>query len=197
MAKKKNKKRKASAKPVRAAARRRPKKSVEQLISEIPAARVKFDDSIKQLEVGDMKALNKSLVAATDIKQILHDLKDHELADQPPGMWDIPGGRLDQGEDMEQGFRREIKEEIGLSEIEITSVVDYDIWVNPQGVPVCAIANLIKQDEGQIVLSDEHRSYAWVAENEIDNYRFLWPQAPRMLKKAFLYTKLTNNKAKL
>ena len=97
--------------------------------------------------------------------------------------WDFPGGRLDRGEVGEQAFQREIKEELGFDDFEILGVVDYDIWITPQGIPVCGIANLIKNDSDEPLMSVEHTEMHWVKEEEIDNYMFLWPNAKRMVRK--------------
>jgi len=105
-----------------------------------------------------------------------------------PGRWDIPGGRIDKGEKCDEAFRREIKEELGISEFEIISVLDYDIW-HCEGKPLGAIAHLIKTDETKIKLSHEHSQSKWITEDEIDDYDFLWPKAPSMIKKAFEYNR--------
>src|SRR3989338_4540829 len=107
-----------------------------------------------------------------------------ELAGKP-GFWDIPGGRLNRGELAESGFQREIKEELGIDNFLVGKIVDYDIWYTPKGDPVCAIAILIKNEKDEIILSDEHLQYKWVAENELDDYKFIWLNAKRMLVNGF------------
>ena len=107
-----------------------------------------------------------------------------ELADKP-GNWDIPGGRLDEGEMAEEAFRREIKEEIGIDNFKIGRLVDYDIWYPSKGNPVCAIVMLIRNEKDNIVLSHEHTQYVWITRDEIDKYNFFWPNAKRMLIKGF------------
>ena len=105
------------------------------------------------------------------------------------GFWGLPGGRIDEGELGGPSFEREIREEIGLKEFDIISVVDYDIWHTNAGVPVCGIASLIKNDNDKIVLSDEHSQMKWVKKEDLKNYTFLWPNAKRMLEKGFEYHK--------
>jgi 8-oxo-dGTP diphosphatase len=105
------------------------------------------------------------------------------------GYWGLPGGRVDKGELGEEAFRREMKEEIGLSKFEIIAVVDYDIWHTRTGKPVCGIASLIKNETDKIKLSEEHNQMRWVTKEELSNYKFLWPNAKRMLEKGFEYNK--------
>jgi 8-oxo-dGTP pyrophosphatase MutT (NUDIX family) len=121
-----------------------------------------------------------------------------EFKDKNNG-WDIPGGRFDSaelgarvnvcGRGM-KSFKREIREETGLNAFENLGAVDYDLWRTPSGQAVCGIVNLIINDVDDIRLSDEHGDMRWIFENEIDNYRFLWPMLPRMIKKGFERYKL-------
>jgi ADP-ribose pyrophosphatase YjhB (NUDIX family) len=106
-----------------------------------------------------------------------------------PGLWDLPGGRIYEREEWEDSFRREIKEELDLSNFEILRLVDFDVWYTEKGNPVSVVVYLIKNDTDEITLSAEHTQMLWVEESELDNYNFLWPNAKRMLKKGFAYKK--------
>jgi 8-oxo-dGTP diphosphatase len=106
-----------------------------------------------------------------------------------PGIWDLPGGRINVGENKEEALRREIKEELGIDNFKILSAVHYDAWYTSMGWPLCGIANMISSDE-EITLSVEHTNLAWINEKEIDNYKFIWPEMSEMIKRGF---KLANN----
>lgn len=109
---------------------------------------------------------------------------------QNPGRWGLPGGRLDRGEVREPAFRREIKEELGITDFDIVGVVDYDIWHTSTGVPVCGVVNLIDNyNVDEIELSQEHLQVKWITRKEIDDYDFVWPFAKRMIEKGFDYLK--------
>ena len=60
----------------------------------------------------------KVLVLHTNMVKLPKGVTDH---------WDLPGGRLQKGQDLEETLRREIKEEIGIKEIKILKLLDASI----------------------------------------------------------------------
>jgi 8-oxo-dGTP pyrophosphatase MutT (NUDIX family) len=103
-----------------------------------------------------------------------------------PGQWDIPGGRIEIDENYTEAFLRELEEEVGFVNVKVIEVVDYDLWyAGNRKMPVCAIAHLVKTNESEVKLSHEHLSYKWVSQEELKEYKFLWPKAKRMIEKGF------------
>lgn len=110
------------------------------------------------------------------------------------GTWDLPGGRIHEGEETMEAFRRELEEEIGLTDFSFIATVDYDLWVRGNGKPViCLVANLIASDQQDIEISFEHKSFRWVERSELSKYTFYSPAMPRMIEKGFEYLELMNN----
>lgn len=101
-----------------------------------------------------------------------------EIEDINPNEIDIPGGRLEFGEDVEEGLKREIREEINLIvNIEKPSRV----WsLLKDDLHLVGITFLATYVEGSINLSDEHNSYRWVTKEEI-----LDGDYPKWIKKEF------------
>jgi len=102
-----------------------------------------------------------------------------EIEDINPNEIDIPGGRLEFGEDVEAGLKREIREEINLTvNIEKPSRV----WsLLKDDLHLVGITFLATYFEGSVNLSDEHNSYRWVTKEEI-----LDGDYPNWIKKEFL-----------
>ena len=86
------------------------------------------------------------------------------------GMWEFPGGKLDEGQDLSQALEREVLEETGLfilpttriafTESSIISVGKY------KGLPYVVIVGIGKMIGGKFKLSDEHVDYKWVTTKE-------------------------------
>ena len=82
-----------------------------------------------------------------------------------PGVWDLPGGDLDFGEQAFDGIIREIKEETGLS-VENLKPFDVESHVNKEGdfwTTICYTADSVSD---KVVLSFEHDGFKWVTEQE-------------------------------
>jgi len=114
---------------------------------------------------------------------------------QHPGRWGLPGGRIDKGELGEEAFKRELREEIGFDDVIIHELIDYDIFYVNSVKPMCGIVQYIENKESEIILSEEHSQYKWIAEDEIDDYNLVWDNLPRMMRKGFEYhrNKIKNN----
>ena len=54
------------------------------------------------------------------------------LLQEPDGMWELPGGRIEHGEEFAQTLTREIREEVGV-ECEILDQQPYWAWSEPPG----------------------------------------------------------------
>ena len=82
-------------------------------------------------------------------------------AEPARGRWDLPGGFLDEGEDPEDGARREIREELGL---ELGALRLATVGVNR--LPDAAVLDVIyacDEVRGEPVASDDALAFGWFA----------------------------------
>ncbi len=87
--------------------------------------------------------------------------------------WQAVGGRLEKGEKLEDGLRRETKEETGITDLEIGKVIHVDEWfAKPEGElkHIVALFFFCQTKSNQVVLSDEHQEFAWVTADELEQY---------------------------
>lgn len=87
-----------------------------------------------------------------------------------PGEWDIPGGRLELGENPFEGLKREAHEETGL-EIEIIMPIDVHYFTRDDNQKIQLTIFICTPKLDKIKLSEEHTEYNWLdLKNPMDNF---------------------------
>jgi 8-oxo-dGTP diphosphatase len=84
------------------------------------------------------------------------------------GKWELPGGKVDQGESFDQALIREVYEETNLK-----ISLDHVVGVCEQNLPLIRAIHIVmsgKSVEGELNLSSEHEGYAWVFFKDLQDY---------------------------
>lgn len=103
-----------------------------------------------------------------------------------PGLWTVPGGRLEQGDYinspkdtgdawyniLERVLEREVKEETGLN-VKNSRYLLSLAFMRPDNIPVTVNSFYCDYDSGDIKLSDELVDYRWVSVDELDKYSLI------------------------
>jgi 8-oxo-dGTP pyrophosphatase MutT (NUDIX family) len=108
-----------------------------------------------------------------DVKAVIRNRQGKFLIVRRKGRWQAMGGRLEEGERLEEGLRRETAEETGITDLEVGKIVHVDEWfAEPEGElkHIVALFFLCQTKTDEVTLSDEHEDYAWVAPDELDSY---------------------------
>jgi 8-oxo-dGTP diphosphatase len=89
-----------------------------------------------------------------------------------PGLWDLPGGRIQPIEAPQQGLIRETKEETDL-DITVSFPLDVHHFTRQDGQVINLIFFLCRRMSDEIKLSHEHIEYLWV---DINSKEFEFPK---------------------
>lgn len=86
-----------------------------------------------------------------------------------PGVWDIPGGRLDSiDESPFEGVIRETKEEVGL-DIQVLNPLMVDHFTRDDGQKITMLIFLCKPLSEDVKLSEEHVEFAWTHIDKVED----------------------------
>ena len=82
-----------------------------------------------------------------------------------PGIWELPGGKIDGGHDIEDTQIREVQEETSLTidpdnrKAYVESlIIESGRYANSTYISIIGLARVVK---GEVVLSDEHDDFVW------------------------------------
>ena len=94
-------------------------------------------------------------------------LKRHPDSTTNPNCWELPGGKVDPGEDFDKALIREFLEETNL-EIKIEGLVAGVQEDFPHKRTVALVMN-VEIISGEVTISDEHTDWKWATLSEIKN----------------------------
>ncbi|MBZ9570061.1 NUDIX domain-containing protein [Methanobrevibacter sp. TMH8] len=92
-------------------------------------------------------------------------LKRHPNSKTNPNRWELPGGKVDPGEDFDDALIREFVEETNLN-IKIGDLVGA-VQENFSYKRTVALVMHVEIISGEIAISDEHIDWKWAYMNEI------------------------------
>ena len=90
-----------------------------------------------------------------------------------PGKYELVGGYIEFGETIEEGLKREVKEELGV-DINIENPFYVFTYISERGdkhaVEICYFAKMLDPSQPIKLDQREHSEYRWISKNEVDNY---------------------------
>lgn len=104
-----------------------------------------------------------------------------------PGIFELPGGHIDFGENIVAGLQREIQEELGVRIKVGDPFAAFDYTNDVKGshsVQVIYFATLIDPPENITLNFEDHSEYAWISSNEQHTVNNT-PEEKQVVAKAF------------
>jgi len=129
------------------------------------------DHLIEYLKTKVQKRLTKVVVTGALVsKDKLLVVKRSEKESFLPGVWELPGGKIEFGESLTDALEREFREEVSLTISVKKLIFAFDYVSQKQGkeVHTTEIVFLVElQDKDQLRLSPGHSEFRWIEKVEI------------------------------
>ena len=86
------------------------------------------------------------------------------------GLWEFPGGKLDEGQDIRNAEEREVLEETGIFTVSISANAFVESYIIGKGkfigLPYVLLISIGRYIGGEVKLSAEHDAWRWVTKEE-------------------------------
>lgn len=91
------------------------------------------------------------------------------------GFWQVPEGKLEEGESPVDALKREMKEELSIDvdSAELVSVTQTELEAKGMKYLAVRLVFDVKLKSTEITLSHEHSDYQWISADKIDNLELL------------------------
>lgn len=101
---------------------------------------------------------------------ILKKTSEESKQDLGSNLYDIPGGRVEYGEELLEALIREIKEETDLEiDNECITLMDARNIVRPDGLNLVILYYHCQSENTNVKISEEHEDFIWIQRDKIND----------------------------
>ena len=111
-----------------------------------------------------------NVVAAVIMKNDLFLIAKRSFEDNPQGIWEFPGGKVEENETFNSALMREIKEELSLNIKVGNMIATIDLNKTDKNIYVHYYYAIILS--GQISLN-VHSEFKWVSHSQLKNFTYI------------------------
>lgn len=109
-------------------------------------------------------------------------LKEEDINDHKRLLFDFPGGRIEDDETIEDAFKRELKEELGITNFSLGDIIyaQRHSFYNKNGSSLIHVYYRVFIEDFNFKLSEEHTSFEWISKDQLsklDNSKVIMPKA--------------------
>jgi 8-oxo-dGTP diphosphatase len=116
------------------------------------------------------QGINRYVVGAIIFKNSKILLLQRSKNDFMGGIYELPSGKVEKGETLEEALKREVKEETGLKVKEIKKHLGYFDYISKDGKKTRQFNFVVTVYEPIEIKLTEHENYVWIDKNEVDKY---------------------------
>lgn len=106
------------------------------------------------------------------VKAIIRKGNQVLLAEDQKGKWEMPGGKVDFGERLEDALCRELEEELGFTRVVVKDIVNawtFSVEADGDEYQFVVLVYEVASEDAEVKKSDEHKRHEWFSINEIDS----------------------------
>lgn len=117
-------------------------------------------------------SMNKK-IQRTTTKAIFNRDNKILFVKDPKGVWELPGGRIEHGENPKEALKREIEEELGWKDVKVNNIIDswsFQSQANNTDYHFIILTYACTSDEKVIKEDDEYTEYKWIPIPEVEKF---------------------------
>ncbi len=124
----------------------------------------------KLIEEAKKQGINRYVVGAVIMKDSKVLLLQRPKDDFMGGIFELPSGKVEDGEDLGTALHREVEEETGLKIKEIKKYLDHFDYESKSGKKTRQFSFVVTMEEPFEIKLEEHDSYVWASKDELQEY---------------------------
>jgi 8-oxo-dGTP diphosphatase len=121
-------------------------------------------------EIAFRECIQKIVMGGVIINQKKFLLLERKADDFMGGIFELPSGKVEEGESLKDALYREVKEETGLRIKRVIKYLGYFDYVSGSGKRTRQFNFLVEPESVANIVLTEHKSFVWVDKTEIGKY---------------------------